>query len=196
MKRAKTAREYVESADCWRQELRALRKMLRAESLTEELKWGMPCYSANGQNVVALVGFKTYFGLWFFQGALLDDDLGVLINAQTSKTKAQRQWRMTSKEDIRPTAIKRYVRNALALAQEDVAVKPARRSAVKPPRELQEALSRHPDTRAAYRALRPAQRREYAAYVRDAKRLETKQRRVEKVIPMILAGKGLNDRYR
>lgn len=196
MKRAKTARDYVESAECWRQELRTLRKILRGESLTEEMKWGMPCYSASGQNVVALVGFKTYFGLWFFQGALLDDDLGVLINAQSGKTKAQRQWRMTAKEDIKPAAIRRYVRDALALTEGGASVKPTKRSSVRPPPELEAVFSNHPETRAAYRALRPAQRREFVTYIREAKRSETKQRRVEKIVPMILAGEGLNDRYR
>ena len=151
MRRGKTARDYVESSDYWRPELRALRKILRAESLTEDVKWGMPCYTTEGQNVVALVGFKSYFGLWFFQGALLDDDLAVLINAQSGKTKSQRQWRMTSKKDIKPTAVRRYVRNALGLARGGTAPKPTKRPVVRPPREL---------------------------------------------IPMILGGSGLNDRYR
>ena len=196
MTHGKTAREYIESAERWRRELRTLHKILRATSLTEEMKWGMPCYSDQGQNVVALVGFKSYFGLWFFQGALLDDDLGVLINAQRGKTKAQRQWRMTSAEDINPAAIRRYARAAAALAKTGAAVKPARRPAARTPRELEAAFNDYPEAHSAYLALRPAQRREFAAYIHEAKRPETKRRRVEKIMPLILAGVGLNDRYR
>jgi len=114
MKRAKSVDEFIAAADHWQSKLVRLREILQKTTLTEEVKWGAPCYTWNGKNVVGIAGFKSYFGLWFHQGALLNDDAGVLINAQEGKTKALRPWRMTSAQDIRPAVIKRYVKEAIS----------------------------------------------------------------------------------
>jgi len=116
MSAGKTVDDYLDNAKHWQDELRRIRKILVATGLTETVKWGAPVYTnADGKNVVGIGGFKSYFGLWFFEGAALEDSENVLINAQPGKTKMLRQWRMTSPEEIRPALIKKYVKEAAAL---------------------------------------------------------------------------------
>ena len=114
MHRAKTADDYYANAPHWRDEIAKLREILLASGLAETIKWGQPTYTANGKNVVRLGAFKSYFGLWFFQGAALEDDAGVLINAQPGKTKDLRQWRMSSAAEIKPAVVRRYLEEAAA----------------------------------------------------------------------------------
>lgn len=196
MKRYKTVDDFLDSAPTWGPELRKLRDVLCKTPLSEEVKWGAPCYTHNGKHVVGIGGFKSYFGLWFHQGALLEDDAGVLINAQAGKTKALRQWRMSSAKDIKPAVIKRYVKESIAHLDEGKAIKPNRAKPIVVPDELSKALRKTKGATAAFRELRPGLQREYTDYIADAKRDDTKQRRIEKILPMILKGIGLNDRYR
>ena len=196
MKRYKSVDDYIDNATIWREQLAALRQILRATALDETVKWGAPCYTYRGKNVVGIGGFKSYFGLWFFQGALLPDKNKVLISAQEGKTKALRQWRMHSASDIKPAVIKRYVKDAIQVVETGREIKVERSRAVVVPPELQNALRRCKGATAAFRALSNGRQREYADYVVSAKRNETKARRIEKILPMIVAGKGLNDHYR
>ena len=115
MKRHETVDDYISGNTLWPGELRQIREILLSTGLTEEVKWGAPCYTHEGKNIVGVGEFKSYFGLWFFKGAALKDEQGVLINAQPGKTKDLRQWRMTSAGDIKPAAIKRYVKEAMRL---------------------------------------------------------------------------------
>lgn len=196
MRRATSVDDYIANADNCGQELGRLRDVLRATPLAEEIKWGAPCYTYKNKNIVGIGGFKSYFGLWFHQGALLKDDENVLINAQEGKTKALRQWRMSSDKDIKPAIIKRYVAEAIALVDLGREIKATRATAIDIPPELQNILRRTKGATAAFRELREGQRREYADYVASAKRDDTKKRRVARVLPMIQAGVGLNDKYR
>ena len=196
MKRARTADEFFAAADLWGDELPRLRDILLATPLSEEIKWGGPCYTYNGKNVVGIGAFKSYFGLWFYQGALLKDDKQVLINAQEGKTRALRQWRMTSAKDIKPSIIKRYVREAISLVEQGREIQADRAAALTLPDELQAALRRTRGATARFDALRPGLQREYAEYIAAAKRDDTKKNRIHKILPMILAGVGLNDKYR
>ncbi len=134
MKRASSVDEYIADAGAWQGELERLREILLSTELEEDVKWGAPCYTCDGKNVVGMAGFKSYFGLWFFQGALLKDDSQVLINAQEGRTKALRQWRMKTAKEIKPAIIKSYVREAIRLAKEGKQIAPARK---KPPPEWQ-----------------------------------------------------------
>lgn len=118
MKRYKTIDDYIANAAKWQDELGRLREILQSTELTEDVKWGAPCYTYDGKNVVGILGFKSYFGLWFHQGVLLEDRKKVLINAQEGKTKALRQWRMNSPNDIKPAAINVYVREAIQLVKD------------------------------------------------------------------------------
>lgn len=196
MARNKTVDDYVAGLSQWQPEVKTLIELCRKAGLDESIKWGAPCYSRNGSNVVGIGAFKSYFGLWFFQGAVLEDKDNVLVNAQAGKTKALRQWRMQSASDIRKAAIRRYLGAAARLADQGKAVAVSRRSAMTMPEELGTALAQNSRDKAAFNKLRPGQQREYAAYIADAKRPDTKQRRLEKILPMIRAGAGLNDRYR
>ena len=196
MNKLKSVDDYLASVKAWRDELTMLRDLLRESGLEETIKWGAPCYVYNGQNVVGLSGFKSYFGLWFHQGALLADKDKVLINAQEGKTKGMRQWRMGSKSEIKPAQIKRYVKEAMALAKSDIKIAPARGKPVVVPAALKKALAANKKAAAAFAELTPGRKREYTDYVDEAKLEETKLRRVEKILPMIAAGKGLNDKYR
>lgn len=196
VKRHKTVDEFLRAQGRWQAELVQLRDILSGCGLTEELKWGAPCYSFAGKNVVGIGAFKSYFGLWFFQGALLRDEAGVLVNAQPGRTRAMRQWRMRSKRDIRAGLVQRYVREAVRLAREGKAIRPrARKPEVVMPPELERALSTSRTARAGFEALTPGRQREYAEYIGEAKRADTKARRLARILPLIRAGNGLNDKY-
>jgi len=196
MTRAATVDEYIRNADRWKPELKRLREILLASGLEETIKWGAPCYTHNGRNVVTLGAFKSYVGVWFHQGAQLSDPKGVLVNAQTGKTKAMRQWRFENDKDIKPRILASYLKEACAIEDAGKAIKPDRAKPLALPPELTAALAKNPKTKTAFNAMTKGKRREYADYIADAKRAETKARRIEKIMPMIAAGAGLNDKYR
>ncbi len=196
MKRAKTVDNFIKNAPQWREELQRLRTILQSTELEEEIKWGAPCYTLNGKNVVGLGGFKSYFGLWFHQGALLKDEENILINAQEGKTKALRQWRMHKAADIKSALIKKYVKEAIAHVRDGKEITASRNKPLVVPTPLKEALQDNKKAGTSFKTLTPGLQREYADYIADAKRDDTKARRLEKILPMILAGQGLNDKYR
>lgn len=192
----KTPRDYFKGVSLWSEEIARLRKLLKETELVEEIKWGAPCYTFNGKPVVGIGAFKSYFGLWFFQGALLKDEASVLVNAQAGRTHAMRQWRMNKSSDIRMGQIRQYLAEAVNLAREGKEVKARRGKPVEIPAELATALKSNPNASQAFEKLSLGRRREYADYIADAKQEATKQRRLEKILPMVEAGIGLNDRYR
>ncbi len=196
MKRHKTVDDYVASREIWQTEIKRLREILLSTDLAEEVKWGGPCYKHDGQNLVGIGGFKSYFGLWFHQGALLKDQNKVLINAQEGTTKALRQWRMQSAKDIKPAAIKAYVKEAIELAKAGKNIGPQKKNPIVVPPELKKAFAKNAKAKKGFAALRPGLQREYTDHVASAKREETKQKRTEKILPMMAAGKGLHDKYR
>jgi len=196
MKRAKSVDEYIKTSDNWRAELKQLREILKGTELTEEVKWGAPCYTYEGKNVIGVAAFKSYLGLWLHQGALLKDDKKALINAQEGVTKALRQWRMHSASEIKPAIIKRYVKEAIQLVKDGKSIGPAKKKPVAVPPELQKALQKNKAAAQEFESLTPGRQREYADYVSEAKRKETKQSRIAKVMPMIKTGIGLHDKYR
>lgn len=195
MHKAKTAKEFFGKAPLWRNELGSLRKILVASGLEEEVKWGAPCYTLNGVNIVGVGAFKSYFGLWFYQGALLKDREGMLVNAQEGRTKAMRQWRMMSALEINPALIARYVEEAKKLAEAGKKVEKTPKKLVMPD-DLKKALAGDKKAQLAFEALSPGRQREYAVYVNEAKQAVTRSKRIEKILPMIAAGTGLNDRYK
>ncbi len=192
----KTPDEYFADLETWAKEMATLRKIIASTGLVEEIKWGAPCYAYNGKNVVGLLAFKSYFGLWFHQGALLKDEAGVLMNAQSGVTRALRQWRMADKKEIKARLVKAYVKEAIALVDAGAEIKPNRTKPLVVPPELKAALANDKAAKAAFDAMSKSKQREYADHVASAKQDATKARRLDKVIPMIAAGKGLNDKYR
>lgn len=196
MKRYKTVDEFIQNATNYQEELTKLRDILTATELTEELKWGGPCYTFDGKNVVGIGAFKSYFGLWFHQGALLADKQGVLINAQEGVTKALRQWRMNSAKEIKPRIIKAYVKEAIELVKSGQEIKPQRKTTLTVAKQLKGALAKDKKAKAAFEALTKGKQREYSDYIDSAKQDKTKASRLEKILPMIKEGAGLNDQYR
>ena len=196
MKRFKTVDAYIQGAESYHEELLKLREILQGTELTEEVKWGAPCYTYDGKNVVGIGAFKSYFGLWFHQGALLEDKQGVLINAQEGVTKALRQWRMETVKDIKPRVIKSYVKQAIELVKAGKEIKPDRQKTLSIPKELKTAFGKNKKAKAAFDQLTKGKQREYAEYIDSAKQEKTKLSRLEKIMPMIESGVGLNDKYR
>ncbi len=189
---AARCQERPEHADA----LAKLRRAVHIKPLKETIKWGAPCYTHNGKNVVGIAAFKAYVGLWFHQGALLKDPANVLVNAGEGKTKALRQWRFEKASDIKSAAVRDYVKEAIQLAEDGKEIKPSRSEPVKIPPELTAAFKADPALKSAFDALTPGKRRDYANHIAEAKRDTTRQSRLEKIIPMIKKGGGLHDKYR
>ncbi len=196
MQRYKTVPDYLAGHDEWRSVLERVRAVMKASELEETVKWGAPCYTLNGKNLVGLVAFKDFVSIWFHQGALLRDEHGVLVNAQEGRTKAMRQWRVRSEDEIDETILRDYVRETIENQRQGREIKVDRNKPLQIPDELAAAMEDDPDILNRFEALSPGKRREYAEYIAEAKRAETKVKRLEKIVPMILAGHGLHDKYR
>ena len=188
--------EYISNHPQWRELLTALTGLLRSTGLEETIKWGVPVYTLDGKNVVGLVAFKSHAALWFYQGALLKDEAGKLMNAQEGKTKAQRQWRFGPEDGVDEELVLDYVKEAIANQKLGKAIKPAKKRAMPIPPELSSVLDGDPALKSEFEAMAPYKKREYSEFIAGAKQAVTKERRLQKIIPMIRSGKGLNDRYR
>lgn len=187
---------YLEKHDRWKKELEKLRAILLTTELTETIKWGAPTYTFNNKNVVGIGAFKSYCGLWFFQGALLNDTANVLYNAQEGKTKALRQWRFESEGEIDKKLILKYVQQAIDNQKKGLEIKPETNKTLVLGQELEALFKEDTAFKTAFYKLTPGKQREYAQYITDAKRAVTKIKRLEKIMPMILEGKGLHDKYK
>lgn len=187
--------EYIDKKSQWSEELNHLRSILLNLPVEETIKWGSPFYTNGGKNIVGMSAFKNYFGLWFPQGALLKDDAKVLINAQEGKTNAMRQWRFETIDDINPDLIKTYILESIENKNAGIQMKPKKKPLIIP-ELLQRKLDESEELSEKYNGLTLSCKREYADHISDAKREATKHNRLEKIIPMILAGKGLYDKYK
>ncbi|MEZ6096082.1 MAG: YdeI/OmpD-associated family protein [Pirellulaceae bacterium] len=196
MKAPPSVDAFLESNDKWNAELRVLCKLVRSMGMDEAIKWGHPVYSVNGKNVVGLGSFKSYFGLWFFQGALMKDPDNVFVSGNEGKTIAQRQIRFHSIDELKPRKLKAYLKEAIELAKAGKEIKPDRNRPLNVPPELAAAFKKNKKADAAFKKLSLGKQREYVEYIETAKREETKQKRLEKILPMIIEGMGLNDKYR
>jgi len=196
MHKAKSAADFISQHPEWQELLIALRQILRETELDETIKWGVPVYTLIGKNVVGLTAFNQHVALWFFQGALLEDKDGMLINAQKGKTKAQRQWRFKAEGDIEEGLVRSYLAEAIENQKQGKIVKAAPKQAITLPPEILDAFTASPELEQAFAGLATYRQREYAKYISEAKRADTKIRRLDKSIPLILARKGLNDSYR
>jgi uncharacterized protein YdeI (YjbR/CyaY-like superfamily) len=178
----------------WAAELAALRALVLASGLTEECKWGVPCYMFDKGNVVLIHSFKEYCALLFFKGALLKDTKGILIQ-QTENVQAARQLRFTAVSEIvrLKTTIKAYLQEAIAVEKAGlkVSMKPTAEFAM--PEEFQVKLDASPALKTAFEALTPGRQRAYLLHFSAAKQAKTREARIEKCTPQILDGKGLMD---
>lgn len=191
-----TVNEFILNANFGKEILIVLREILTATKLQETVKWGAPTYTINNKNVVGMAAFKSYVGLWFYQGVFLKDEAGVLINATEGMTKALRQWRFTSVEDIDYELILKYVNEAIQNQKEGKELKPDRNKPVIIPEELKQVLQDDKELEVCFNRFTPGKQREFAEYIASAKQSETRFARVQKVIPLILENTGLNDKFR
>jgi uncharacterized protein YdeI (YjbR/CyaY-like superfamily) len=185
---------YLSRAKTWRKEIEKLRKVVLDCGLTEELKWGVPCYTFEESNVVLIHVFKEYCALLFFKGALLQDAEGILIQ-QTKNTQAARQLRFTGVGEIAGIAatVKAYVREAIGLEKAGLKVDFKKTEEFAVPEEFQNKLVASPALKAAFEALTPGRQRAYLLHFSSAKQSKTRESRIAKCMPQILDGKGLDD---
>jgi len=184
---------FIASANKWQAELKRLREILLDSELTEELKWGEPCYTFQGKNVVIINGFKESCAFSFFKGALLKDEHGVLT--APGKHQSIRWIKFTSVKEIAEmkTVLKAYIRQAIELEMSGMKVKLKKTSDMQMPEELQVMLDEFPDLKAAFEGLTPGRQRAYIYHFSAPKQAKTREARVQKLMPHILEGKGLLD---
>jgi uncharacterized protein YdeI (YjbR/CyaY-like superfamily) len=178
----------------WREEFETLRTIVLDCQLTEELKWHQPCYTFEGKNIVLIHGFKGYCALLFFQGALLRDPKGILIQ-QTENVQAARQIRFTNVREIvkMKPVLKAYIREAIEAEKAGLRVKLKKTADFTIPDEFQKKLDDIPALKTTFAALTPGRQRGYIFYFSQPKQPKTRAARVEKCVQQILNGKGLND---
>jgi uncharacterized protein YdeI (YjbR/CyaY-like superfamily) len=178
----------------WRAEFETLRAIVLESGLTEDLKWGNPCYALDGANIVLMHGFKDYCALLFFKGALLKDVCGVLVQ-QTENVQSPRQVRFTGIQDIveLESVLKGYISEAIEVEKAGLSVTRRTTADYAVPEEFQNRLDDDPALKAAFDALTPGRQRGYLLYFASAKQSKTREARVEKCTPQILAGQGLDD---
>ena len=185
---------FFSKAKKWHDEFAKLRTIVLDCALTEELKWGKPCYTLQQSNVVLIHGFKEYCALLFMKGALLRDPNGILIQ-QTENVQAARQIRFTNVRQIveLESTLKAYIHEAIEVEKAGLEVKLKQTSEFKMPEEFQNKLDKLPALKKAFAGLTPGRQRGYLLYFSGAKQSKTREARVEKCMPQILKGKGLDD---
>lgn len=178
----------------WQPAYRKLRKVILECGLTEELKWGVPCYTLDGQNVVLIHGFKEYCALLFHKGVLMKDFNAILVQ-QTANVQSARQVRFTSaaQVDEMKHVLKAYVEDAIEVEKSGLEVAFKKTEEFPMPLEFQIQLDEMPDLKSAFESLTPGRQRGYLLHFSGAKQAKTREARVEKCIPKIMEGKGLDD---
>ena len=183
---------FIGRQDQWVEEMAALQPILLESGLTPEIKWGKPCYAHDGRNIAIFQPMKGFLSLMFFKGALLDDPAG-LLRSQGENSRSAKRLELTSVDQVTEQAeiIKDYVADAIEVEVQGLTVEPA--PELELCEELADRLEADPELRAAFDALTPGRRREYNLHISDAKKAETREARVDKCAPKILAGKGFRD---
>lgn len=185
---------YLNRAKKWQEEMEQLRTIVLDCGLTEELKWGVPCYTFEKRNIVLIHGFKEYCALLFVKGALLNDAKGILIT-QTENVQAARQVRFTNVREIvaLQPILKSYIYEAIEVEKAWLKVNFKKTTEFRIPEEFQNKLDKVPKLKTAFDALTPGRQRAYILYFSQPKQSKTRESRVEKCMKQILIGKGLND---
>jgi uncharacterized protein YdeI (YjbR/CyaY-like superfamily) len=185
---------YLSNAKKWRKELAKLRMIFLDCQLTEELKWGKPCYTFQKRNIIVILSLKEHCALLFFKGALLNDANGILIKPGEN-TEAGRQMRFTNVREIveMETILKAYIYEAIEVEKAGFKVNIKKPTELTIPEEFQNKLAEIPALKTAFDALTPGRQRSYIFYFSAPKQSKTRESRVEKCMPQILNGKGLDD---
>ncbi|MEZ4853339.1 YdeI family protein [Flavobacterium sp.] len=179
----------------WNEELDLLHSIIRTTNLIETTKWGGPVYTYNGKNVLGIGGFKSYFGIWFFNGVFLKDKKNLLINANEENTKSLRQMRFQSKVEIDEKLILEYIKEAIAIEDKGLSIKKEKKETIISD-FFKSFLNENPTLKNEFENLTPYKQREYLEFIDTAKQEKTKLARLEKIKPLLAKGKGLNDQYR
>lgn len=186
--------KYIEKINNWKEETKLLREICLDCGLTEDFKWMHPCYTFQDNNIVLIHGFKEYCALLFHKGVLLKDTNKILIQ-QTENVQSARQIRFTSLQEIidLKSTIKTYIFEAVEVEKIGLEVKMKNTSEFKMPDEFKKALDNNAELKSAFKALTPGRQRGYLLYFSQAKQSKTRESRIEKSIPKIFEGKGMND---
>jgi uncharacterized protein YdeI (YjbR/CyaY-like superfamily) len=185
--------DYLRQTQKWQQEMATLRTIILDCQLTEEWKWGKPCYTFQKSNIVILQGFKAYCALLFFKGALLNDPNG-LLKKTGENTQVGRQIRFTNVQEIveMESILKTYIADAIAVEKAGLKME-VKKNPEPIPEEFQNTLNENPALKTAFYALTPGRQRAYILHFSGAKQAKTRESRIEKCLPHILNGKGLHD---
>ena len=175
--------------------LREFRKIFLSLNLEEAIKWGMPTYMHSGKNIAGFATFKNHCSIWFFQRGLLKDTNNILTNAQEGKTRAMRQLKFSHGDTFDAKILTEYLLEAIENEKKDLKIKPEKKT-LRIPEELQKVLNANPKLNELFNTFTPGKQRVFAEHIATVKREETRKDRLEKIIPMILSGTGLNDKYR
>jgi uncharacterized protein YdeI (YjbR/CyaY-like superfamily) len=184
---------FLGRAKTWQAEMAKLREILLACGLSEQIKWGKPCFSFEDSNIAIIQPFKAHCSLMFFKGALLKDTHG-LLRSQGENTQSALRLEFTSEAEIKPTVLKSYVKQAIAVEQSGLKVDFKAKRELELPEELTALLKKDRKLAKAWSALTPGRQRGWVMHFSAAKQSATRTARIEKVIPKILAGLGMNDR--
>lgn len=184
----------LSKAKNWQAEFDVLREIALGCDLTEDFKWGQPCYTLDNANIVLIHGFKEYCAFLFFKGALLKDPKNILVQ-QTENVQAARQIRFTNVAQIEKmkSTLKTYIRAAIDVEKAGLSVEFKKTDEFSVPEEFQRQLDETPGLKDAFEALTPGRQRGYLLHFSSAKQSKTRESRIEKCIPMIFDGLGLND---
>lgn len=179
----------------WSDAIEKMEQIIAQTPLDKTFKWGGDVYVFEGKNVISYAGFKNHFALWFFQGVYLEDEAKVLIAASEGRTHAQRQWRFTDANQMDEVLILKYINEAIQLVKNGIEFKPVKAPPKVASGLFAESLSNNKNLNDAFYKLSISKQNEYIIYIDDAKQDKTKISRIEKITPMILEAKGLNDKY-
>ena len=185
--------QFLTRAKAWSGEMQKLRALLLDAGLEEELKWGKPCFTFEGKNIAILQPFKAHCSLMFFKGALLEDKHG-LLRSQGENSQSALRLEFTSEAQIKKSVLESYVKGAIAVEKQGLKVDFKAKRELELPEELTQFLKKDKKLAKAFDALTPGRQRAYVMHFNGAKQAQTRSARIEKSIPAILAGKGLNDR--
>ena len=185
--------EHINQSKQWKSEMNALRTIILDCQLAEDFKWGKPCYSFQGKNIVIIQGFKEYFVLLFFKGGIMKDSKHLLVK-MGENTQAGRQMRFENVQDIldKKSIIKDYIFEAVEIEERGEKVE-IKKEATPIPEEFQIKLNENPELKSAFESLTPGRQRAYLFHFSATKQSKTRESRIEKAIPNILDGKGMND---
>ncbi|RIV69894.1 YdeI/OmpD-associated family protein [Flagellimonas aequoris] len=196
MEKSEKLEAFYEKEHPFKNGIALLRELALQTDCEEDFKWSFPVYTVNGKNVFGVSKFKGYFGVWFFNGALMNDQKKVLENAQEGKTKGMRHWKFFSLEEVDKKGVIAYMQEAIQNQKKGIELATAKPTKAVIPDLLQTKLAENASLKSAFDAFAPYKQKEFCEYIAEAKQEATKLRRLDKILPMIEKGVGLNDGYR